>query len=379
MKFKINTKIAANAVSNARSIIASRNIIPILSDLYWVYAAQNFYITGFDGDNAVTLAVPIMEKAENPCDFCINAVTLDNALRSLRDDDVIFEVDEKSLTIRHKKGKLIFPLDKCSEYPEILTPKGEGDTITIPTEKLLEIAEKGHLFAGNEELRPIMNAILLERSGNTLYAVASDSRKLIKMECDMISAATDKFTTMLPREVIPLIPKLFGNMSKNSQIIIKTDGMRTHICNDSGSAYMVYKNLEGHYPNWRSIMPNMADIANKIEVNREDMADSLQRLCMINKDTQLVKLLIDNDKQLKMESENLDSQSSGDESISVGFSGLTNSRIGMKATNLIDGLMAYDTEKIIICTRDETKSCMILPTDKDDKTEVIIMPMKLNS
>ena len=109
------------------------------------------------------------------------------------------------------------------------------------------------------------------------------------------------------------------------------------------------------------------------------MIDSLQRLCVINANTGLVKLSVNSDNQLCMRGENLDRQCDGDENMGVEFSGLANSQIGMKADNLIDGLLAYDTEDVIICIRDETKACMILSIDEADKTEVIIMPMRLNS
>lgn len=375
MKFKINTKIAANAVSNARSVIVSKNMIPILADLYWKYLLGSFYITAFDGDNSVKIKLTA-DNVESPCDFCINAETLDNALKSLRDDEIIFETDEKSLTIRHKKGRLVLPLDKAEEYPEILVPKAESNTITVSGEMMRKIAEKGRLFTGNSQLRPAMNTILLETKENTLYAVASDAHKLIKLEYGGVTATNGDFATMMPSKIIALIPKLFAD---KTNITIRQDGMRTLLYDDGVGATLTYKNIDGTYPNWRSIMPKPEDCPNKIKANRDDMIDSLQRLCVINANTGLVKLSVNSDNQLCMRGENLDRQCDGDENMGVEFSGLANSQIGMKADNLIDGLLAYDTEDVIICIRDETKACMILSIDEADKTEVIIMPMRLNS
>lgn len=168
-------------LQSAGKIISSKPINPVMSCFLLKVAEGRLHISATDAFGRIDTSIEC--QADEECGICIESGMLIDALKELPEQPVTFHVDANNLYVRidYQGGKfeitgkdpLLFP-----EPREINNPQ----SINIASESFLEGINKTIFCAANDELRPVMNGMLIESGETGINYVSTDGHRLAMVE-----------------------------------------------------------------------------------------------------------------------------------------------------------------------------------------------------
>ena len=180
MKFTVHSSEMKGAMSLVQKAIASKNSLPILDCVKLTQnASGDLDITGGDQETMMTVTVPMME-VENFHPICVEAALLSEILGAVGKQTARFEVDGTSATIVYSTGHFNFAVQNADEYPQVEENIEAVDSFTMQADELDKAIAMCRVFAGNDELRPIMTSVCMDMSGEHLVLAATDGHRLIR-------------------------------------------------------------------------------------------------------------------------------------------------------------------------------------------------------
>ena len=141
---------------------------------------------------------------------------------------------------------------------------------------------------------------------------------------------------------------------------------------------MVCRLVDGNYPSYEAVIPQ--DNPNKTVVDRVELSNTLGRVSIFsNQSSNLVKLHMSND-EMMVSAQDIDFSVSAFEKQSCQYSG-DEMEIGFKSQFLSDILDNIDSTEIIVEMSDPSRAAIILPFDKTENEEelMLLMPMMINA
>ena len=137
--------------------------------------------------------------------------------------------------------------------------------------------------------------------------------------------------------------------------------------------------VEGNYPNYSSVIPQ--DNPYKVIVDRLSLYNSLKRVAVFsNQASNLIKLQLTGN-QMTVSAQDIDFSISAFEKMACQFDG-NDMDIGFKSTFLIEILANLEAADVVIELSDPSRAGIILPLDKENKDEdilMLLMPMMINT
>lgn len=230
------------------------------------------------------------------------------------------------------------------------------------------------LFAtAEDELRPVMNGILVEISPNNITFVASDSHKLVRYQ-RLDGTAEFEGSFILPKKPAALL--------KN--VLIKETGDAKMAFDDKNafielpSYKMVCRLVEGNYPSYNAVIPQ--DNPNKVIIDRVELFNTLGRVSLFsNQASNLVKLTIANN-EMTVSAQDIDFSISAFEKIACQYEG-EQIEIGFKSGFMAEILDNLSTTEVICELADPARAGIFLPFDKSENEDelMLLMPMMINA
>jgi DNA polymerase-3 subunit beta len=231
------------------------------------------------------------------------------------------------------------------------------------------------LFAtADDELRPVMNGVLVQLSPEDLTFVASDAHKLVRYRRTDVKA---DFTASF------ILPKKPASLLKN---IVPKDEQLVKIEFDEKNAFfefadykLVCRLVEGNYPNYQTVIPT--ENPNKLTIDRVAFYNTLKRVSVFsNQASNLVKLDITAN-QLTVSAQDIDFSISAVERINCQYEG-EGMQIGFKSVFLVEILSNLSASDVILELSDPSRAGILLPVDKENEDEdvlMLLMPMMINA
>lgn len=367
MKFKCDKNLILKEIAIAQDIISSRNALSILSNV--LIEAENNTLLIRATDLKVGFETRIPVEVTTPGTTTIFCEKLLGILRSLPNEDIVFELDDMRLKIHPQQKSINFQLKSIAsdQYPEI-KDISDDEYFDIPQSDFIEMISQTIFAVSDDETRYFMNGVYLENSEGSLIMVATDGRRLsyIKKSFDFpVKAFTG---VIIPPKVLLLIRKLSsgeGNLSLSVQeknIFIKLENQK------------ISSNLiEGQFPNYHRVIPERQEF--DIIVSKEELSAALMRVSLLveNKSKRIYLSLSQNVISLKSEESEI---GVAQEEIPCEYEG-TESRIALNYTYISEPLKVIQTDKICIRYTEPNKAITILPAPETDYFH-IVMPMQID-
>lgn len=174
-------------------------------------------------------------------------------LRESRDDKVEMEADSDRLQIRCGRSRFKLPVQNPDEFPAVAG--FEEEKFHKVSAASFRNAIHRTLFATDtESSRYALGGVLLEMEADKITAVATDGRRLARMEISGQSVGghvTGETMTIVPQRSMQLIERTLADeegdidvAARPNDVLIKT------------SKTTVYSRLvEGRFPKWRDVFP----------------------------------------------------------------------------------------------------------------------------
>ena len=294
------------------------------------------------------------------------------ALKTLPEQPITISIDEKlAITVKYKGGKFELAGLSPQEFPKEKDITN-ATKITIPSKVLLNGIEKTIFCASTDDLRPIMTSVYLDIVEGQISFVASDGHKLALLEL-WDESMTEEISFVIPLKITTILKSLIKPSDELINIFIGSNSARF----EYGSESIVATLLEGKYPNYRSVIPQVNDKI--LSIGTADLKGAIKRVSVFaNQASSLVKLELSKD-LIKLSAQDIDFSTAADETVACGYAG-TAMAIGFKGHLLTELISAIPSSDLQMSFFDPSRATLITPVDNKsgDQLTYLLMPMMLN-
>ncbi|MFO7617065.1 MAG: DNA polymerase III subunit beta [Bacteroidales bacterium] len=376
MRFIISSTDLLSHLQAISRVINTKNTLPILDNFLFNLEGTNLVITGSDLETTMITTIGL-ESVDGEGLIAIPARLLVDTLKEFPEQPLTFDInlDSLGIDIVTENGKYSIVGKAGIDFPVIPPLKEELITeVTFPAEALNKGISRTLFATADDELRPVMNGILVELRADQATFVSSDAHKLVRYRRADISSQKDA-SFILPKKPANLLrnilPREEGNVSlqfdeKNAVFTL--------------SRYkLICRLVEGNYPAYEAVIPKSNP--NKLYADRVAFLNTLRRISVFsNQASNLVKLQISAN-QMIISAQDIDYSISAVEKLGCQYGG-DNMEIGFKSLFLIDILNNISGEEIVMELADPTRAGILLPREEESDEEnllMLLMPMMINT
>lgn len=325
--------------------------------------------------------------------FAVNAGQLIKAIKSLDGQTLEFDVLEYQVIVRHTIGSFALPLmEGVEEYQAWNKPKVDYDRaqqMTIEAPGLRSILTRLNYAVADDELRPVMNGVLIQTGPEYTDFVASDGHVLAKIRKSSIRTK-EVAGMVIPRRVISILQKV---APKTGFVEIAFNPYDVNWATDSDvkqpapvclmildGVTLTFKPIEGRYPNYDSVIPKTFN--HDFTINRANLMKSLDRLSQFSGPSGLIRFELSQaikTDTLKMTAEDKDFSLQAVEALPCTYAGNT-FKIGFQDFRLLRTLRNIISTDVVFNIVDKSRAVIIAPTVQPEAEEItmLIMPMLVN-
>ncbi|MDP4277790.1 MAG: DNA polymerase III subunit beta [Bacteroidota bacterium] len=373
MKFIVSSSALQSHLQAISRVINSKNTLPVLECFHLRIEGQKLTATASDTETTLVTSLDLIESDGDGA-FAISSKTLLDALRELSEQPLSIEINENSLevTILYQNGKYKFIAQNGDEFPKLKELKDNTGTLEIPAATLSRGINTTLFASADDELRPVMNGVVLDITTEGITFVASDAHKLVRLKNSAVKA--DQPATLI-------IPKKPANLLRS--ILPKETGIVAVSFDDNNVLFklsnyqMICRLVEGRFPNYNAVVPQNNPY--KVIVDRVSFLNTLKRVAIFaNQSTSLVKVSISTN-QMELTSQDIDFSTSAEETIACQYEGDAIT-IGFKAQFFIDIVSSLETQDIVLELADPSRAGLFLPfiNEPDEDLLMLLMPMLIN-
>lgn len=382
MKLTLDSSKLSRVCDAAAKIIPSKVTLPILEcflidahkdhDAITITASNNEDMVHYLLEDSVCIEQGGGERV------CISSSQLLGILKALPQQPINIDITDTCATIKwgNGQGRAEIPVQSADEFPAAQQPTQYESTMHVSV--LRDIMNDVAFCAADDELRPIMNGVLFNYSGDHLVCAASDGHRLTKKVVMDVTSHQPIPSFVLPRRCSRVVDSFISEVRRaNTEAIVHLtwDDRKVSVAADGHCVTFVL--VEGRYPNIDSVIPTNNPIS--VDVNRESLIGALRRtMVFANKTTSLIKLQFEACK-LTVSADDVDYSTSSSEHIPAQMMGTDTFTIGVKGSYLLDILTHFYTEDIHIEGTDQSKALVFRGIDDEDDRLVLLMPMMLNN
>ena len=282
MKIIFEKNILNTVLNAAMSAVSTKNIIPATSGiLITTLNSEKVTITAYDLEKGITTTVPatVLEEGE----YVINAIRLNQIIKTLPDAQVTIEVDDKCMTkITSGKSEFSMPALPGSDFPS--TPTVDtGKELAVPQSVMRSMISRTIFAVAQTDQRPIYCGVYFEVKGSKIAAVSCDSFRLAytEQECDIKKneEALQDMSFIVPGKTLIELMK-FLNDSEDMVVNIRIGGK--HALFNVENFTFFTRLLEGQYIEYNRYIPKDNNIF--VTVNTDELTDSLERAALITEE-----------------------------------------------------------------------------------------------
>ena len=288
MKIKVLKDSLLSAIQTVQNVVSSKATLPILSNILLETVDNQLKLNATDLDIGIScgLDVEIIEQG---------GITLP----AKRFSDIVKELPFGDITIHVKKNNQIdiigencrfklngLPKEEFPKFPEFK----HKEAIQINQSTLKNMLRLTSFAVSHEESRYVLNGVLMEVSDNNICMVATDGRRLAKIDKKLENNVKNDVSVIIPIKAIQEISRNLkeeGNVSfviGTNQVLFNIDGV-----------LIATRIIEGEFPNYNQVIPQKVE--KHLKINTKDLLSSIKRANLLaTPDFQAVKFEVFSDK-----------------------------------------------------------------------------------
>lgn len=377
MKATINTKQLLATIQSLVKIIPMKSVNPMLENILVMATKEGIGMRASDLETTITVTIPAGEggaSIEEEGLAALPARFLLDIVKQVEDSDTRIVAKENSAEVIWEKGQSTIPAFNPKDYPDTATSIAAEDGVSfdIPGDELVDALNATLYATGDDQIRPVLNGILLDASTEGLTLVASDSHRLALRSVPQAKADKDgKF--ILHRRQANILKNLADGCEN---VKVRFDDQHATLL--IGNASVSTRGIVGKYPNYKSVIP--ANNTNELQAEPQALIRALKRVSVCsNRSTNHIKLTFKPDimgATLEIEAVDNGFGTAAYEKMGVEYTGAPLS-VGFKAGFLIEMLDSFGDAPVRILLADERRAVLALPAEKGEGSvsSAILMPI----
>ncbi|MBN1852305.1 MAG: DNA polymerase III subunit beta [Pirellulales bacterium] len=219
------------------------------------------------GDNFATLMATDLEvgiryevsniQVERPGVVILPVARFGAILRESADEMIRMNANDRSIVIQGEHSEFNLQVTDPAEFPPIAIFE-ETQYVELSARLFRELIHRTIFATDNESSRYALGGILIDIENDHIAAVATDGRRLAKMEGPV--TATDGYVpsegvTIVPSRAMQLIERTISDSENEVRIACHANDILVK----SQYATIYARLLEGRFPKWRDVFPKYSD------------------------------------------------------------------------------------------------------------------------
>lgn len=377
MKLKLNKKELLESLNIVTKVIPKNATLPIIEYLLFDFVNESgtkyIALRATNLHNTITNYI-YYDFDDSMSNFLfMEPIKLKSFLEKTQDQEFVefkFNKSEVVIKIGKDKIKLNIQLDTSDfpKFPEV----NEQNAMTINYKEFKDIINKTFTFTDDDELRPVMSAIHLNKLDDESFDfVSTNANMLIKLNTKNISfeGEDDSIKINIHKSIKLLLPN-----SKVDNIEIKGGEKYIEFNIDNTIIHSII--IEGNYPSYNSVIPT--NNPHEVIFNKAELISALGKSSLVENVAGMVKLSIKENKAI-IQSEDIDFNNSFNTEIEINskISNDDDIDLGFKNKFMTNILKSIDGEEVKLSYSIAT-SAMLLSDTENDNILYLLMPMLLN-
>ena len=156
--------------------ITGKNLtLPVLGSILWVATNKKLVLRSTNLNLGIEVEVPA--KVEKDGVVAIKGEVLISLFSQLSgNENIVFELINNNLSVKTKNSTIVLKGVPYEDFPTI--PIVEGESISIPTKKLVEGLKSVYYSASTSDIKPEIGSIYIYPEEDMLVFVSTDSFRL---------------------------------------------------------------------------------------------------------------------------------------------------------------------------------------------------------
>ncbi len=370
MKFIISREKLLYALQNVYGVVEKRQSLPILSNVLLALENEHLSITATDMEVELVSRVAI-SAAELTGETTIPARKLLSICKALpQDSEIHFSAKDRRASIRSGRSRFNLSTLDALDFPgtEALS---QIVKLVVQPGSLKKLLDMTQFAMAHDDVRYYLNGLLLELDGDTLRLVATDGHRLAKGELQLEQLVEGEFRqAIVPRKAVVELGRLLTEGNETVELAVGGQSLQLAV----GEVRFTTKLVDGQYPDYRGVIPDLEDNQRILEADRADLRQGLARAAILSNEKYRTVRLALGAGELTVVANNPE-QEEAEEVIDVDYSAEA-MEIGFNVTYLLDVLAAIPSERVRFYFGEADRSCLIRGLDVDD-CEYVVMPIRL--
>jgi len=277
MKFTVDRQQFLKAITTVDGIIPSREIRSVYSNVL-IEADKGFAVlTTTDLEIGLKTSVPI--QLERKGSTTVPAKKLTQVIGAMDGDTIEITLDDEKIFIfapnAKTKPRVHLVTSPASDYPAT-APDPENSFISFPAAVLREMILKTYYAMAQDDSRYVFNGLFFKSVKNTLIVVATDGRRLSKIQRDLPEVLPFKDGAIVPAKAVKEFVRLL-DASEEAAIALDEKDKRIYI--RIGRVDLICKLIDGSFPDYEQVIPKKLE--HKIKINRTELEKAIKQAASV--------------------------------------------------------------------------------------------------
>lgn len=369
MKFSCNSNTLQKNINTVEKAVSQKSSIPVLDNIFMELKNGTLKLRGNDLEIGIE-NICSLDSVEREGNVLIKAKTLSSILSKMQDQDLSFEVDEKSkLKIHGKNVDFDILGTPASEYPEFPTIL-EGSQLTLSIADLKQLIKNTLFSVSFDESKQFLNGILVKKEGNELLFVSTDGYRL-SLKRHTLSVDLPDFSVIAPYKAVNELYKII--QTKDESVLVSMIVSENQIAFKMNEFQLISRVIKGQFPDYKQVIPKESQ--HSYIVQRRLLQIAAERASVIASASNNVIRLSFQDNHVIIRS-NASALGEFKEDVPVDcVVGDGECRLAFNVKLLLEAVKIIETDDVCISFNTEVSPCKFEPV-ADDTTLFIIMPIR---
>ena len=369
MKFKVSRSVLADGLKKVQNAVPGKPVLQILANVKIEATADGrLVLSASDLDMTVQTAVKC--EVEEAGATTLPAKLLLNAVQKLPEWNVELDSDPSTEKATIKGGSAVYRLNGLSARDFPTADKVQVVASYTLTQPLLrECIRKTAFACSDDDTRKNLKGINVEYGGGKLTLAATDGRRLALVESDAVADKTaDKGSVIITQALAGELLRLL-----ESEGDVRISIAKEKIAFAIGQTVITSKLLDGAFPNYRQVIPDMEKMGyTTISIDRAMLIGAIDRANVVaTSGSESVRLTFAAN-ELIVSSTAADESGEARDVVPVKYDG-AQVEILFMAPYVLEPLKAIDDDEIAFCVADGAKPAVIKCTSP---YICVVMPLR---
>ena len=365
MNFTASREAILKPLQAVIGVVERRQTMPILSNVLLNVAGSKLSVTATDLEVELVAENEVAMKSGG--EITVPGRKLHDICRALPEGvEVEISLSGERLSVKAGRSRFTLSTLKAGDFPNV-EGAGSGQALKVAQKDLYELLQRTQFSMAQQDVRYYLNGLLLEASGKTLRAVATDGHRLALAEMGLGQKVEKDEQVIVPRKGVLELNRLLeaeGDLSLligGNHIRVEREGVR-----------LTSKLIDGRFPDYARVIPK--NPPNVVKADRNLLRQALQRTAILSNEKYRGVRLELSENTIVLHANNPE-QEEAVETLEVVYGGDA-LEIGFNVNYLLDALAAVESDDVEVAMTDSNSSCLIVAPG-DESAKYVVMPMRL--